>query len=207
MEITQSGRDYLSSIRFRRIDSDVVYFDPTAGPPKFDAREAPPKPPEPDKPWELRDVDGPTSVITLAILAAIVLVFWRYGGSAGLVLRRDASGAARTARRAAGTLDETQLAHPDLTAILRNPDRQAALISLAQLLVVRAVEANGLLLQRSWTVRDVIRRLPREKPYVSELRDLVLIGERVHFRDQSVSEAEFEGFSARAKPVLEMLRP
>lgn len=206
MEVTQSGRDYLASTRLRRIDSDVVYFDPTAGPPEFDAREEPPKPPEPDKPWEIGDIDGPATIITLAIMAAILLVVWRYGGSAGLVLRRDAGSAARAARRGGDGLDDTQLAHPDLAAILRNPDRQAALISMAQLLVARAVEANGLLLQRSWTVRDVIRRLPREKPYVAELRDLVLIGERVHFRDQAVSEAEFEGYSARAKPVLEMLQ-
>lgn len=206
LEITQSGRDYAASIRLRRIDSDVAYFDPTQGAPNLTAREEPPAPPERGEPWTISDIDGPATVITLAIIAAILLVFWRYGGSAGLVLRRDARNARRMAVTANGSGDGADAAHPDFAAIVRNPDRQAALIALAQLLITKAVAANGLLLQRSWTVRDVIRRLPPDGAYLAELRDLVLIGERVHFRDQPVSDAEFNAYSDRAKPVLDMLK-
>jgi len=206
LDITQSGQDYLSKIRLSRIQSSVAYFDPTAPAPELDTNERlRPSDLDVTKNWQWDDLDGPLTIITIAFLAAIAVLFWRYGGASGLALRKGVQNPNRGTVALGSDLVDSTGAVTELGDILQNPDRQAALISLSQLLISNAVAANGLLLQRSWTVRDVLRRMPVNAAWLPELKDLVLLGERVQFRDQPVSEDDFQGFATRARPILSLL--
>ena len=89
-----------------------------------------------------------------------------------------------------------------LQEIIANPDRRAALMALAQYALARVVTSNGLRLQRSWTVRDALRRLPSEQSYLSQLRALVLAAERVHFGGRDVTEDEFKAHLNATQPLL-----
>lgn len=206
LEISQSGRDYQNAIRFRRIQTNVAYFDPTRPPPPLDTTEPVPEAQSSDRePWRIGDIDLPLALVMAAILIFILVLFARYGGAAGIVLRKGPQEAARRLREEHEASPFGKSEQTNLGAILSNPQRRPALIALVQLLIGRAVEANGLLLQRSWTARDVLRRLPRELAYLPELKELVMIGERVHFGERPVSEEDFESFVKRAKPLLEAL--
>ena len=92
---------------------------------------------------------------------------------------------------------------PDnLDAIARIEDRRLALVTLAQSALICAVRENGLLLQRSWTARDAMRRLPQDMSHRHALRDLVTAGERVLFGGRDVSEADFQDHVDQIRPLF-----
>lgn len=199
--------DYQRSLRFSGIQADVTYYDPKAAAPSFDTQEEP-QPVEQDS--DRTQVSGgefnlPLALITGGILFVVLFLFFRFGGASSVVLRREADNAKRDKTAAGRGRKSAPVDMQSFEGIVNNPNRQQALINLAQLLIYKAVSANDLLLQRSWTARDVLRRMPRNSSYLPELSELVLKGELVHFGERKVSEEEFADYAARAKPLLRQL--
>ena len=75
-------------------------------------------------------------------------------------------------------------------------------MALAQYALARVVTANGLRLQKSWTVRDALRRLPADQSYLAQLRALVLAAEGVHFGGRDVTDDEFTAHLNATRPLL-----
>lgn len=208
LDADETSAEYERSIRLQGVQKDVVYYDPNGPAPSFDTDEKPV--PEEERrrrsdPQFSGDFNLPMLLITGGVLFAILYLFFKFGGASSLVLRSDAQNAKRDTSGAARTKKNAPIDMQSFEGILNNPDRQQALISLAQLLIFKAVSANDLLLQRSWTARDVLRRMPKNSSYLPELSALVLKGELVHFGERDVSEEEFADYAARAKPLLREL--
>lgn len=207
LEATASGEAYLKATRFRGVDTDVAYFDPTRPPPALDTKQTP----DPDR----RDLDVDISAdqttflenaIMVAILLGVAFMFLRYGGRFSVSLRGS-----EDAARIGGTSQDRDLPGTprpsDLDAIARIEDRRLALVTLAQSALIRAVMQNGLLLQKSWTARDALRRLPRDMHHRDALRDLVAAGERVLFGGRDVPEEDFQDFLSRVRPIFTQAAP
>lgn len=199
LEIGDSGRAYMQALGFRGIETDVGYFDPTAPPPPLDTR-AKPRPPTPDEDNPAQ-MSLPIALVAGVILAGLALLALRYGGGISIALQAEPA----DPRRAAGTKfvsGKTAVHLDSLSAILAMRDRRRAIVELARFALDRTIEANGVLLQASWTARDALRHLPATQPHLPSLRDLVLAGERVQFGGRDVSE---EGFHAHLRAVEPLL--
>lgn len=205
LRLETSGENYLKAIRYRGIDPDVGYFDPSAAVPPLDTAQEPPKPPADQG-------DGnfagrvPVIAIAGAVLLGILIVFAMNGRGLTIAFAREVENIDRGRRgRRVGAVAE---AVPGaLRDILKEPDRRKALILLAQAALLRVVAANGLLVQSSWTARDALRRIPQVQPHLAELTDLVMAGERAHFGGRDVTETEFDGHVARISPLFQEARP
>ncbi|MEO0783511.1 MAG: DUF4129 domain-containing protein [Pseudomonadota bacterium] len=201
-EMTPSAEAYLEALRFRGIDAEVAYFDPSRPPPDLDTKETP-DPNGFDVDVNL-DRDQGTLIInavSLAVLLGIAYLFLRFGGRFSVSLRadRDAGREVAAVKREGSALATV----PDnLDAIARIEDRRLALVTMAQSALIRALRENGLLLQRSWTARDAMRRLPQDMSHRHALRDLVSAGERVLFGGRDVSEADFQDHLDQIRPLF-----
>ncbi|MEM7597376.1 MAG: DUF4129 domain-containing protein [Pseudomonadota bacterium] len=202
LEATASGEAYLKSLRFRGVDTDVAYFDPTRPPPELDTRETP----DPER----RDLEVNISrdqatflenAIMVAILLAIAFVFLRFGGGFTVSLRGDSDAERASGTAAAGGAGFNNVPS-DIDTIAGIEDRRIALVTLAQSALIQAVAQQGLLLQKSWTARDALRRLPRDMDHREALRDLVAAGERVLFGGRDVPEGDFQEFLTRIRPIF-----
>jgi hypothetical protein len=199
-EIQESGEDYLRSIRVRRIDADVSYFDPSAPPPELTTRQEPE--PAPDNEGRRIEIDLPSALISTAILIGIIYAFFRFGGGISVSLRSDAENARRDRVGAVSLLDDDGTPI-ELKGILGLKDRRIALILLAQKALSVAVAANGVLFQRSWTARDALRRVQGQPDQVAALKALVLDSERVQFGGRDISEEDFQAHLANVRPLIE----
>ncbi|MCV0427262.1 MAG: DUF4129 domain-containing protein, partial [Roseibium sp.] len=200
-EIEDAGNDYLKAIRWRGIDAEVTYFDPSAPPPNLDTNQQPLRSPVQR---EGTDLSGrwTTGLIAAAILALIVFLFLRFGGGIAVSLKQDAEnpGSTRLKRQPKapawaeklGTFDE----------ILRLKDRKQALILLVQKALATTVAAHGVLMQRSWTARDALRHIPNTQHHLDDLRTLVSASERVQFGGRDLSEEEFREHVVRCRKLL-----
>jgi len=203
-EVSPSGEAYLDSLRYRRIDTDVAYFDPTAPPPELKTTEEPPK--ERDRSGTFRTMswEGRFSyaLFSALVIAGIAYLFYRFGGRFSVSLRPQLSNPS-VKKRTGEALVEGGLRLPDnLRQILNMPDRNAALVLLAQTALEKSAAFHGLLVQQSWTWRDALRRLPRDQKEMPALRELVLASERVQFGGRNVSEDEFGRHVEQIKPLL-----
>lgn len=203
LELGPSGEAYLRA-KPRHINANVGYYDPTRKVPPLETRQR--VRPEPEERQE-RNITLNDSVFMLflaLVLGFVAYLFIRFGGGMSVSLRSQSEDATReverTDRATPGALDAENL--QPVRAILRNPDRKLALIQLARALLVQVVEANGLLLQRSWTARDALRRLPRTQPHLSALQSLVLASERIQFGNREISEDEFQNHVQDVTPLL-----
>ena len=202
LSIGEAGTEYLRSIRLRRIDADVAYFDPTAPPPALDTNEQPEGPGAEAGAGRQIELDLPTALIAIAILLGIGYVFVRFGGTITVSLGGEAGNAERGRRgRVASAPDDEVPA--TLESILGLSDRREALVLLARSVLAATVAANGVLLQRSWTARDALRHIPRNQTHLDALRALVLASERVQFGGRDVTEDEFNGHLSRIRPLIE----
>lgn len=199
-EIQDSGNDYLRSIRVRRIDPNVAYFDPSAPPPELTTRQEPEALAN-DERTRVK-LDLPSALISTAILIAIVFVFYRFGGGMSVSLR-SGSDNARRERMAATALSDEDGASMELQGILGLQDRRTALVLLAQKALSVAVAANGVLFQRSWTARDALRRVHGQPDQIAALRALVLDSERVQFGGRDISEEDFQAHLANVRPMID----
>ncbi len=199
-EMGESGSDYLRSIRVRRIDPNVSYFDPSAPPPELNTAQEPERVRE-DGERRRIEIDTPSALIATAILVGIAYLFFRFGGSMSVSLRSDVENARRA--KAAAILDGEGDGGPvTLQGILGLADRRMALVLLAQKALQTAVSANGVLFQRSWTARDALRRVQGDPGHVAALRALVLDSERVQFGGRDVSEDDFQSHVAAIRPII-----
>ena len=201
-EIEDAGNEYLEAIRWRGIDADVTYFDPSAPPPSLDTNQQPDRPPQTR---EGSDLAGrwTTGLIAAAILAAIAFLVLRFGGGIAVSLKPDAEnpGVIRPKKQVEtpawaqklGTLDD----------ILHLKDSKQALILLVQKALATTVAAHGVLMQRSWTAREALRHIPDTQHHLDELRKLVMASERVQFGDREINEDEFREHVARCRMLLE----
>ncbi|MEL7343421.1 MAG: DUF4129 domain-containing protein [Pseudomonadota bacterium] len=202
LEITPSGAAYLQSLRFRGIEANVAYYDPTRPAPALETTAEPPR---------QSDRSGPSGdqvqvidlIISIAIISGVIAVVYFFGGQMGLSLggavknaERDENGRAMPINAFGSTLPKR------LQDILEMQDRRAALMALAQYALARVITANGLRLQRSWTVRDALRRIPHEQSHLAQLRALVLAAEGVHFGARDVTEDDFNVHVKATQPLL-----
>jgi hypothetical protein len=203
-EIGASGEAYLKTLRWRGIATDAAYFDPTAPPPKLDTSQEPPKPEGQSKRPDgaSSTEDWITGLVTLAILAAVVFVFLRFGGNMAVSLRREGENpdSARTRRGGETPAWAEKLA--SFEEILRMEDRRRALVLLTQKVLATTVAAHGILMQRSWTARDVLSHIPDVPGQRDLLRSLVTTCERVQFGGRGVSEEEFLDHVASCRSLL-----
>ncbi|MCK7612325.1 DUF4129 domain-containing protein [Roseibium sediminicola] len=212
VEIGASGEDYLKSLRFRRIDTDAAYFDPTAPAPELKTDQQPTKPSADEGAsgkrgeWSWDDASNTTrwttGIIMALILGAIAYVFLRYGGSMAVSLKREAGNEGRNRPRGPVEAPAWATKTGSLEDILRMSDRRLALIQLMRKALAATVSANGILMQRSWTARDALRHLPASQSHLDRLRELVLASERVQFGGRDVTEDEFRGHLDGCRPLL-----
>ncbi len=203
IELGASGEDYLRSIRFRRIDSDVAYFDPTRPAPELTTSETPR-----DQPREREERLSPEAnrsimlIVTILILGTALYFIVRHGGASGISF----GSAPLNADRRNGQGVPLDPADPDpaswsLQQVMRLTDRREALVALSRLVLGRAVAAQGVVPQRSWTARDALRRVPASFDHRSELQALVLASERVQFGGRDVTEDEFRAHVEQVRPL------
>ncbi len=207
LSIGPSGEAYIQAVRRRGIDTDVAYFDPTAPAPRLETDQEPDRTPaERRSAGDLIVNPSVMGIVAAVILIVILFFFFRFGGNMSVSLKGDAQNLARTPKSARRKQQGIASLPNDLAAILSIQDRRQALVLLAQSALSRAITANGLLLQRSWTARDALRRLPREQQHLDALSDLVAAGERVHFGGRDVPEEMFRDHVARIKPLFRGVR-
>lgn len=205
-----AGEAYQETLRLSTVDAEVAYLDPTRSLPALSTDAAPDPAPGPDGRLTLPTPDRVVLYLLLAgvLLGIAFLVFTNAGrvtlslGGAAANPARARAGAGRGVKGIAGVEVPT-----DLQAILGLADRRAALVLLAQAALGRTVEAQGVLFQSSWTMRDALRHLPRGLAHLDALRQLVLAGERVLFGNRDVTEEEFQAHVARVRPLLQPAGP
>ncbi|WP_269585131.1 DUF4129 domain-containing protein [Roseibium sp. Sym1] len=212
VQIGPSGEDYLKTLRFRGIDTDVAYFDPTAPAPELKTDQKPNEPGSPDgkssnNSWSFSSEDSTTArwttgLITALILLAIAYVFLRFGGNMAVSLKREAGNVGRDRKRGPVEAPAWATKTGSLEDILRMSDRRKALVLLMRKALSASVSANGILMQRSWTARDALRHLPSTQRHLDRLRDLVLASERVQFGGRDVSEDEFRNHVDTCRTLL-----
>lgn len=203
LTITPSGEAYLKATGSRGIDRNVVYFDPTKPPPALETDQKPEKPVTETSSgtggWAVSPMLG---IFAAALLVGVGFLAYSYGGGFAISVKGDAENPARRARPTRMSQQAINQLPSDLATIVNMDDRREALIALAQSALARAVSANGLLMQRSWTARDALRRLPVDQLHRSVLADLVAAGERVHFGGRDVPEDVFDAYVTKIKPLF-----
>ncbi|MES0883741.1 DUF4129 domain-containing protein [Roseibium sp. SCP14] len=202
-EVGESGEEYLRSLPWRGIETDVVYFDPSSPPPDLDTKQRPEPAPSGGS-GQGQDLNArlTTGLIAGAILALIIYLFLRFGGGIAVSLKRDAvnPGSNRAARQPAAPPWAEKLSTFD--EILRTSDRRRALVLLTQKVLATAITANGILMQRSWTAREALQHLPQDQRKLDALRSLVLASERVQFGGRDITEDEFRNHLAHGRQIV-----
>lgn len=200
----ESGAAYKRATRFSGIRNEAFYVDQVNGEIPMD--QAPRYRKAED---ETNDDGGGLSQTTIqfasvGLLIAIGFLFWKFGGSSQISLRRgDASGAtAQTSEVAAAAEYENVKGADFLRMIAEMPDRRHALILLVGRVLLRAADSNGLRLKRSETAREILRRIPRSWSHFTELKSLVLSEELVQFGGRDISEESFESCLEKARPMI-----
>ncbi|GAB4526711.1 MAG: hypothetical protein Tsb0019_28800 [Roseibium sp.] len=202
VEVGASGEAYLKALRFRRIETDVAYFDPAGPVPDLKTGQRPDRQPETDAgPLEIK-ADWIVVAVAAALLAGLLYVFVRFGGRLSVSLGRDADNPSRGRSKDGheapawaerlGTLDD----------ILRTGDRRRALVLLARKTLAATVSANGVLMQKSWTARDALKHIPETQLNLSALKNVVMASERVQFGGRDISEDDFRIHVDACRPLL-----
>lgn len=201
--LSASGQDYVKAIRYRGIDTDLVYYDPTRPAPALDTKLSP----QPEQKQQTIEADNRWifGIAAALVLAFIVWILYLSVGRTSVSFRSGAGNARRSERLSADdTSTEEEL--PDLEAILRHGDHNKAVVGLAQMVLTRCLAANEVLFKRSWTHREALRNLPQSLWYIPDLRALVLESERVNFGHRSISDTDFDALLARIRPILREVR-
>ncbi len=202
-ELSPSGQEFLEAVRYRGIDTDVVYFDPTQPAPPLDTKFSPK--PEAESQTVSLDTNWTVGIIAALVLALLAWILYLSVGRTSVSFRSGAGNAKRAGKPLVDAL-ETDEELPDLDAILRQEDRNQAVVGLAQLVLTRCLSANEVLFKRSWTHREALRSLPQSLWYIPDLRALVLESERVHFGHRSISDPDFNALLSRIRPILREVR-
>lgn len=199
-DLSASGQDYLKAVRYRGIDTDVLYFDPTKPAPPLDTNFTPQT--ENQHVQLSADSRWIVGAISAAVLIFLALFIYNSAGKTSVSFRKSSHNARSKGQH--NRYNATQEAEEitDLEALLRLKDRDLAVTGLAQLALSHCLAANEVLFKRSWTQREALRSMPQNLWYISDLRALVLESERVNFGHHSISENDFDALLARIRPVL-----
>ena len=199
LELSESGQSYLETVG-RRVDSNVVYYNPRRDAPELNTRA---RLPQQDRNGS--EVNAPLNrhfftAVAILILAGVCYHIWRFGSPVSVSLTSRPSEAARAMRVSDPGGDEPDATPLALTEILALDNWNVALVELARTALAQAAEQNGMRWQTSWTARDLLRRLPRE--VADGLRPLVWTAEHVQFGNRTVGEAEFARYAHDITPLL-----
>ncbi|WP_227272456.1 DUF4129 domain-containing protein [Roseobacter weihaiensis] len=194
----------MASIRFRGIDTQIAYFDPTRPPPPFETSQAVSAADEDTSELTTRLTGGSgiSFVISLIFLLGIIFFGVLFGGRLSVSFARQPDGETDTTQRVASGGPVGRPIQMGLQAIMAMPDRRSALIALCKTLLARVVASEGVLIQGSWTDRDTLRRIPRDHEQREVLTALVYDSERAQFGGRDVTEAEFQTYLGRLRPLL-----
>jgi hypothetical protein len=204
VQLTPSGEAYLKATRLRGIERQVGYFDPARPPPPLQTDHTPevPETQEETKEIEQRspeEIRWGVMLISGAILAGVLYLMMRFSGGISVSFSsapQDAKSHRGTSKAPGGVF------HPKgLQAILAMGNREEALVALCHGLLGRIVGAQGVLLHKSWTARDTLRRVPRTHPDRGVLQNLVLRTELVQFGHRHIDESEFQGIVSDITPI------
>lgn len=202
VEITDGGAAYRDVAT--GVDTGVTYYDPAAPAPEMII----------DQPFDLEADDlsdddytiegGPRvifSIIIIAVLIGVALAIARLSGVSSASFSRAPDRGARW-RRNEGTDSATVGAPTTLSAIADIADRRLALLLMTGQTMQAAATQCGFRIGRSWTLRDVIRRVPRDWRHHVELTALARAAEAVHFGGRDVAEDEFQSHFATARTII-----
>ncbi|NSX53291.1 hypothetical protein [Parasulfitobacter algicola] len=208
-EQTESGQAYQDAIDGTRLANDVTYLDPNRPLPDLLNRQSPDRTiPEP------REITSGASeavagsarviifVICAVILGGIIFLFMKFGGVSVTTFQKNPDNTARQ-RSDNDHADVVHAAPPSkLDQIEAITDRQIAITELMRSALVRAAQMNNLRLQRSWTARDALRKLPRDWQHLMALRNVTREAELAHFGDRPVAEDVFQTHLAAMRPLF-----
>ena len=196
-----SGEAYLDATQFRGLARSVAYLDPTRPLPPLETGRTVGQ--EEGEPTEIAPSGGRAAmtIAALAVLAAILYVIVTSGARFSVSLSRVPEGEDRRRRVGAAAIARDDPPPAAMGAILSMADRKAALLALCRSLLARVMSEQGILLDRSWTDRDTLRRVPRAHPQRDGLQALVFASERVQFGGRDVTEEEFRAHVDRLQPL------
>lgn len=206
VELTESGKAYRKTVDAYGIDTTVQYFDPNGPAPELKTDKNVEKPDREDR-WnvdtELDRIGDPTTIITIALLALVAFLFFKYGGAIGLSARKEPDEGTRSRPELdQGLHDLTAVEVRGLAGVRAIKDRRRALIVLLKQVFQRAAEDNDMRIERSWTAREALRRIPEGWPHMATLASLARDTELAYFGGRTVDEDMFEAHLNAAKPVL-----
>lgn len=205
-ELRSSGDDYTKEIRFRRIASEVVFFDPSQPPPAIETRQSV----ERDVRVGVDALDVETTfqrgriislLIASVILFGIIYLFIIFGGRLPVSFASAPEGGEKQGSRTSSGIPAKGHVPLNIDAVLRMTDRRLALMALCKSLLARVMSSEGVLLQDSWTDRDTLRRVPDNLSQREALQALVYASEKVQFGGRDVSEDEFKEHVTRLQPL------
>lgn len=202
VEVGPSGAAYLDVVG-RNIDTNVAYFDPNGRAPELSTDVKPQR--DEREPFRIADFDverWQVNLVFALILLSVVVFTAKNAGSISILSRRvtdaDSASTAQTPIRESDQVDLPK----SLGTILENSNRHEAIVHLARAVLARVAQSNGLLLHRSWTARDTLRRISADQLHLATIRDLVLASERVKYGDYPISEDEFKAHVKAAGPLF-----
>lgn len=208
-QLMDSGEAYLKALRFKRINHDITYFDPSAPMPALEIN-ALPEPKQRDsnkKNWAgISETWTVTRtmflVVTVVLLTLIISLFVKFGGKITLSSRGEIDNAYSRRRRSnSGDVSLYDDILP-LKDIVKLADRREAIIQLSRFALNAAAKLDSVLLQPSWTGRDALRHLVKGQTYASALSSVVFASEEVQFGGRDISEQEFDTLKAGIDPLL-----
>ncbi|MEM8550759.1 MAG: hypothetical protein AAGF45_00120, partial [Pseudomonadota bacterium] len=202
-----------TAVRYRdatarhRLNDGVTYYDPLRPAPELRA----------DRRAErmVNERDGVTiglpdrgfwSIVFAVIFLTVVFFAFRFGLRPNIVISSPQEGRRAKVRRigapGASGRPGGGAVPSGLEKIAAIADRREALVALAQAVLARALDANGLLPGRSWTMRDAVARIPAAWPHRERLASLAFASEVAHFGGRDVSEPAFQAHLADATEIL-----
>ena len=202
VELTESGRAYRDAAS--GVDTTVTYYDPAAPAPEMVINE--PFDLETDEPetGELSLDGGPRiifSIIIIAILIGVALTIARLSGVSGASFSRAPDRGARHKQNERND-GAAEILPTTLSAIGDVADRRLALLLMTTQVMQAAAAQCGFRIGRSWTLRDVIRRVPRDWRHHSALAAIARAAEAVHFGGRDVAEDEFQAHFTAARTII-----
>lgn len=203
LEIQPSGDAYLKATRLRGLDRSVGYFDPTQPPPPLETRQQVRADRAEREPVEVSREGGRVGmmIVSAVILLAILYLFIRMSGGLTVSFAREGDEEDPRAQSRADVAPSAAEVPVAIDAILSMTDRREALVALCKLLLAQVVGAQGVLLHKSWTDRETLRRVAQSHPYRKALQALVFSSERVQFGGRDVSEEELRGHITELQPL------
>lgn len=207
LEVQQSGQDYLDTVRNRRVETEMGYFDPNREAPSLDVdQEIPENAGNEVVETVVEQTFSQTGRWTLftvfaLILAGLLFLIVVQGGRLPVAFKKAPENTKSSGDAGGYAVPKEARVPATIEAVLNMADRRDALVSLCKALLARTVASEGVLLQDSWTDRDTLRRVPRTMPQFEALRALVFASERVQFGGRDVTEDEFQSHVRRLSPI------